>query len=961
MYSNYYPRISSLSSSSSTSSTFRVILKRSFHTSRNSLARFLASDPIDEICKKIFQERGHEIVALTKTPSPDALLKIIGEYDGLIVRSGTQVNQAIIDAGKKLQVVGRAGVGVDNVDLAAATRAGIIVMNTPGGNTTSAAELSVSLIMALARSIPLAVASLKSGKWERSKFMGAELSGKSVGVIGLGRIGQEVARFCKGLGMIPIGYDPVVSAEAALKAGIIPVSLEELYAKSDIITLHVPKTKETSNLINKVTLSKCKKGVLIVNVARGGVINEVDLLEALVSGHCGGAALDVFSSEPPPPSSSLLLAHPNVICTPHLGASTAEAQINVAKDIAIQMVDAIEKKAFVGVVNASNLALLSRSDLAPFASMAESLGNLQAQVMTGKLLKVEVNCQGPVVSEASVSTILKTSVLKGLLSHTHGASSVNYINAVLLGEKLGIELTVKTSPKSLNYTNLVTVTFTTETESRSMSGSIFINDEARLVDMDGFSIDVALRGSLIFFNNQDKPGVLNRITTVLGNAGINIANFALGRHGIGGEALGVLTVDSVVSPSVLSELHSLQNVRNVKIGNVDSTRITPRVSLPSTTTGLSGDSGKPNVRPKSANFGSGPTKKRPGWELSALSNAALGRSHRSKLGKDKLKRAIDMTRSLLDLPKDYLCGIVPASDTGAYEMAMWALLGSRPVESVHFESFGGGWHADLTKQLKIATVNEHTAAYGKLPELSKVNTVDNDVCFTWNGTTSGVMVPDANWISSERKGLTLNDATSAIFSQKVDFLKCDATTYSWQKVLGGEGAHGMLILSPRARERIETHTPKWPMPKIFRLANKGKLEEGIFAGETINTPSMICVEDYLDALTWAEKEGGVAGLSKRSNENLAVIEHFVSENSWCKFLAKEKEYRSNTSVCLELDLSKEKVQNLVKLLEKENVAYDIGSYRDAPPGLRIWCGATVDTEDVYILTQWIKWAYTAVQ
>ena len=938
-----------------------MIRKRSFHTSRNSLARFLASDPIDEICKTIFQERGHEIVALTKTPSPDALLKIIGEYDGLIVRSGTQVNQAIIDAGKKLQVVGRAGVGVDNVDLAAATRAGIIVMNTPGGNTTSAAELSVSLIMALARSIPLAVASLKSGKWERSKFMGAELSGKTVGVIGLGRIGQEVARFCKGLGMIPIGYDPVVSAEAALKAGIIPVSLEELYTKSDIITLHVPKTKETSNLINKVTLSKCKKGVLIVNVARGGVINEVDLLEALVSGHCGGAALDVFSSEPPPPSSSLLLAHPNVICTPHLGASTAEAQINVAKDIAIQMVDAIEKKAFVGVVNASNLALLSRSDLAPFASMAESLGNLQAQVMTGKLLKVEVNCQGPVVSEASVSTILKTSVLKGLLSHTHGASSVNYINAVLLGEKLGIELTVKTSPKSLNYTNLVTVTFTTETESRSMSGSIFLNDEARLVDMDGFSIDVALRGSLIFFNNQDKPGVLNRITTVLGNAGINIANFALGRHGIGGEALGVLTVDSAVSPSVLSELHSLQNVRNVKIGNVDSTRITPRVTLPSTSTGLNGDSGKPSVRPKSANFGSGPTKKRPGWELSALSNAALGRSHRSKLGKDKLKRAIDMTRSLLDLPKDYLCGIVPASDTGAYEMAMWALLGSRPVESVHFESFGDGWHTDLTKQLKIANVNEHTAAYGKLPDLSKVNTVDNDVCFTWNGTTSGVMVPDANWISSERKGLTLNDATSAIFSQKVDFLKCDATTYSWQKVLGGEGAHGMLILSPRARERIESHTPKWPMPKIFRLAKKGKLEEGIFAGETINTPSMICVEDYLDALTWAEKEGGVAGLSKRSNENLAVIEHFVSENSWCKFLAKEKEYRSNTSVCLELDLSKEKVQNLVKLLEKEKVAYDIGSYRDAPPGLRIWCGATVDTEDVYILTQWIKYAYTVVQ
>lgn len=935
-------------------------IKRAFHSSRSSFAKFLASDPIDDICKTTFQERGHELVALSKTPTQDALLKIIGEYDGLIVRSGTQVNQAVLDAGKKLQVVGRAGVGVDNVDLAAATRAGIIVMNTPGGNTTSAAELSVSLIMALARSIPAAVASLKSGKWERSKFMGAELSGKTVGVIGLGRIGQEVARFCKGLGMQVVGYDPIFSTESTLKAGITPVSLDELYSRSDIITLHVPKTKETSNLINKTTLAKCKKGVLVINVARGGVINEADLLEALVSGHCGGAALDVFSSEPPPPSAAALLAHPNVICTPHLGASTAEAQINVAKDIAIQMADAIEKKAFVGVVNASNLALLSRADLAPFASLAESLGNLQAQVMTGKLLKVEVNCQGPIVSETSVATTLKTAVLKGLLSQTHGASSVNYINAVLLGEKLGVELTVKTSPKSQDYTNLLTVTFKTETESRSMSGSIFLNDEARLVDMDGFSIDVALRGSLIFFNNQDKPGVLNRITAVLGNASINIANFALGRHTLGGEALGVLTVDSAVSPSVLAELQNLQNVRNVKIGNIDSTRVTPRLSTLSTSSTSSTGLGKPNLRPSSANFGSGPTKKRPGWDLSALKDAAVGRSHRSKLGKDKLKRAIDMTKSILELPKDYLCGIVPASDTGAYEMAMWALLGPRPVESVHFESFGSGWHTDLTKQLKISTVNEHTAEYGKLPDLTKVNTVDNDVCFTWNGTTSGVMMPDAKWISPDRKGLTLNDATSAVFSQAVDFQKCDVTTYSWQKVLGGEGAHGMLILSPRARERIETHTPKWPMPKIFRLAKKGKLEEGIFSGETINTPSMICVEDYLDSLSWAESKGGVAGLTKRSNDNLAVIEQFVANNKWCKFLAKDKASRSNTSVCLELDLPKEKVQALVKLLEKENVAFDIGSYRDAPPGLRIWCGATVEKEDIEILMQWIKWAYSSV-
>ena len=458
-----------------------------------------------------------------------------------------------------------------------------------------------------------------------------------------------------------------------------------------------------------------------------------------------------------------------------------------------------------------------------------------------------------------------------------------------------------------------------------------------------------------------------RTLTVNCAARTDIASFGLGRHQIGGEALGVLSVDSPVPAAVLAKLRELPQVRNVRVASIPAMdNAAPRVKGLGAAAGAAGgiaggESGaKPLARPSSASFGSGPTKKRPGWSLAALSDAALGRSHRSKLGKDKIKRAIDMTRALLALPKDYLVGIVPGSDTGAYEMAMWTLLGPRPVESVHFESFGGGWHADLTKQLKLAEVREHTAAYGALPDLSKVDTAERDVCFTWNGTTSGVRVPDAHWIRADRKGLTLNDATSAVFSQAVDFAKCDATTFSWQKVLGGEGAHGMLILSPRARERLETHVPKWPLPKVFRLAKKGKLEDGIFKGETINTPSMLCVEDYLDALAWADKSGGVAGLTARADANLAVIEAFVAEHKWIHFLAKDKASRSNTSVCVTLDLAPEKVKALTALLEKEGVAYDIGSYRDAPPGLRIWTGATVEAEDLAILMAWIKFAFVQV-
>ena len=368
---------------------------------------------------------------------------------------------------------------------------------------------------------------------------------------------------------------------------------------------------------------------------------------------------------------------------------------------------------------------------------------------------------------------------------------------------------------------------------------------------------------------------------------------------------------------------------------------------------------KPTVRPACPYFGSGPTKKRPGWTPLALSAAVVGRSHRSSLGKIQLNNAIKKTKEILNLPSDYLCGIVPASDTGAFEMAMWNLLGPKPIDSVHFESFGAGWHTDITKQLKLKNVTEHTAPYGQLPDLTKTNP-NNDIVFTWNGTTSGVMVPNADWIDTNRLGLTLCDATSAVFSQPVEFKKCDVTTFSWQKVLGGEGAHGMLILSPKAVERLESYTPPYPLPKIFRLTKKGKLIKGIFEGETINTPSMLCVEDYIDALTWVENQGGQTGIIEKTNENLAVITSFVNNNSWMTFLAKDTSSRSNTSVCLQLDLPKPKIKEFTTLLEKEGVAFDIGSYRDAPPGLRIWCGATVNKDDLEALMPWLKWAYTHI-
>jgi phosphoserine aminotransferase len=375
---------------------------------------------------------------------------------------------------------------------------------------------------------------------------------------------------------------------------------------------------------------------------------------------------------------------------------------------------------------------------------------------------------------------------------------------------------------------------------------------------------------------------------------------------------------------------------------------------------------KPDVRPGNTHFSSGPCSKRPGWSLDALSDAPLGRSHRAKVGKAKLKQAIDLTREVLDVPADYRIGIVPASDTGAVEMALWSLLGERGVDMLAWESFGAGWVTDVVKQLKLKDVRKFEADYGLLPNLAEVD-VDRDVVFTWNGTTSGVRVPNADFIPADRKGLTICDATSAAFAQDMDFTKLDVVTFSWQKVLGGEGGHGVIILSPRAVERLLSYAPAWPLPKIFRMVSGGKLIEGIFTGETINTPSMLCVEDYIDALLWAKNLGGLKALIGRADANAKVIYDFIEKNDWIANLAVKPETRSNTSVCLKivdpevqaLDAAAQAdfAKGVVALLEKENVALDIGAYRDAPSGLRIWAGATIETADMEAVMPWLTWAY----
>jgi phosphoserine aminotransferase len=379
---------------------------------------------------------------------------------------------------------------------------------------------------------------------------------------------------------------------------------------------------------------------------------------------------------------------------------------------------------------------------------------------------------------------------------------------------------------------------------------------------------------------------------------------------------------------------------------------------------------KPNLRPRNTHFSSGPCAKRPGWSLEALSDALVGRSHRSKPGKAKLGEVIDLSRAILGIPADYRIGIVPASDTGAVEMALWSLLGARPVDMLAWESFGKDWVTDVVKQLKLADARSLQADYGSLPDLSKVD-FSHDVVFTWNGTTSGVRVPDGNWIPADREGLTICDATSAAFAMDLPWDKLDVVTWSWQKVLGGEAQHGMLVLSPRAVARLESYKPAWPMPKIFRLTKDGKISEGVFKGETINTPSMLAVEDAIDGLKWAQSVGGLSGLIARSESNLAALADWVEKTPWIDFLPVDPAIRSCTSICLKItdpeitardsSVQADVAKKVASLLEKEGVAYDIAAYRDAPAGLRIWGGATVERSDIEALIPWIEWAFATVK
>ncbi|ADE53926.1 phosphoserine transaminase [Coraliomargarita akajimensis] len=379
---------------------------------------------------------------------------------------------------------------------------------------------------------------------------------------------------------------------------------------------------------------------------------------------------------------------------------------------------------------------------------------------------------------------------------------------------------------------------------------------------------------------------------------------------------------------------------------------------------------KPTTKPNRPFFSSGPCSKRPGWTLEALDDALVGRSHRAKNAKARIQDVIEKSKSVLGLPEGYVCGIVPASDTGAVEMALWSLLGARGVEMCAWESFGSGWVTDVIKQLKLENVTKHEADYGLLPDFTKVN-FSNDVVFTYNGTTSGVKVPNLDWIPADREGLTICDATSAVFAMDIDYSKLDVVTWSWQKVMGGEAAHGMIVLSPRAIERLESYTPAWPLPKIFRMTKGGKLIKGIFDGATINTVSMLCVEDALDGLNWAEGIGGLSGLIERSEANLQAVKDWVAKTDWIDFLAEDPATISNTSICLKIvapwyqALSAEdqaaKAKELVKLVEAEGVGYDFGSYRDAPAGIRLWGGATVDPEDTAALLPWLDWAFEQLQ
>jgi D-3-phosphoglycerate dehydrogenase / 2-oxoglutarate reductase len=525
---------------------------------RKDVVRILLSDPIEQICGEILSSEGFQVDSRPNLPTEE-LRKIIAEYEGLIVRSGTKVTADLISAAPKLKIIGRAGAVVDNVDLEAATRRGIVVMNTPGGNTISAAEHTLSLLLSLARNIPQAFESLRQGKWDRKSFVGTELLEKTIGIIGLGKIGREVASRCQAFGMKAIGYDPVLSSEVAAKAGIELVTLDEIFRRSDFVTLHTPLTDETKGLIRDETIAKCRNGVRIINCARGGIIDEHALLRGLESGKVGGAALDVFEKEPP--GDHPLFKHPHFIATPHLGASTEEAQEKVARQIAIQVADMLKERGIAGAVNAEALQLSLKKELKPYVALAEKMGGLLAQLMSGQLKKVSVTCSGAFLS--SSLELVSAAVLKGALAHLL-SEPVNLINAPVIAREMGMAIDEERETENPAYTHLITVRYDTDKESRRFAGTVFGNSHARIVRIDDFHLEVNPEGSLLFYSNIDKPGMLASVGATLAGENINIAGLSLGRDKPGQKALTVINVDSPIPLNVLRKLEKIDGVYEVR-------------------------------------------------------------------------------------------------------------------------------------------------------------------------------------------------------------------------------------------------------------------------------------------------------------------------------------------------------------------------------------------------------------
>ncbi len=520
--------------------------------------KVLITDPIEQVCTDILQKEGMQVDAKPGLP-PDEIKKIIGGYDALIVRSGTKVTADIIAEAKEMKVIGRAGAGVDNIDVGAATRKGIVVMNTPGGNTISTAEHTMALMMSMARNVPQSLHDLQNGKWERKKYMGTELYGKTLGVIGLGKVGREVAARAKAFGMNVIGYDPLLAGDAASKLGLETVALDDVYSRSDFITVHTPLTEETRGILGEKSFAKCKRGVRVINCARGGIIDEQALLKALESGQVAGAALDVFVKEPP--TDNPLLKHPKVVATPHLGASTEEAQEKVAKQIGEQLVDFFKGRGIVGAVNIIDYQTAVSEELRAYLVLAEKIGSLHAQLLNGKVKSITASYRGALLQKSS--ELLSTAVLKGLLDKMMFAP-VNFVNALFLAKEMGIAVSEMKEQDGEHYSELLTITMQTEKEERSISGTVFGETDMRIVGIDRLHFEVVPEGYLLFYSNIDRPGMLAAVGSLLASSDVNIAGLSLGRSAPGERAITVMSVDSDIPAPVLKEISKIEGVFEVK-------------------------------------------------------------------------------------------------------------------------------------------------------------------------------------------------------------------------------------------------------------------------------------------------------------------------------------------------------------------------------------------------------------